>query len=189
MIRVLLDFVKTAFTVLLTPPVSMSALRAAIDAYSAAVTAAFDGGSKAIAHRNALGDELRNTLRLLASYVEITCNGDMTTFLSSGFQAKAGTRARNTGSVSESIRKIAHGASGEFLVTFVPVSDAVAYELRWAPASGGSPGPWESVPIAQATRGASLAGLVPGTPYVFQVRVVKRSGVSPWSEPVTRMCA
>ena len=62
-------------------------MRTAIDDYTAAITAALDGGAKAIAQRNALGKTLRRMLRQLAHYVEANCRDDMTMLLSSGFQA------------------------------------------------------------------------------------------------------
>src|SRR3954468_1331959 len=62
-----------------TPPVPLPDFRKLIDDYSAAVTAALDGGAKAIAQRNALGDELQRVLRKLAQYVEIHCQDDMMT--------------------------------------------------------------------------------------------------------------
>ena len=205
MIRVLLDFTRTTAAEFLAranavyaglnfnpaypnPPIPMPVFRTAIDDYSAAVTAAFDGGAKAIAHRNALGETLRKMLRQLAHYVEANCNDDMTTLLSSGFQAVSNARTR-VQPVSESIRKIVPGASGEFLVGLVPAPRAVSYELRWAAiVSGGSPGAWTNQPVVQIREPLSVPGLAPGTAYSFQARAITRSGVTGWSEPVTRIC-
>jgi hypothetical protein len=207
LIRVLLNFTKTTAVEFLArcnavyvglnlnpaypnPPISMPDLRATIDAYSAAITAALDGGgAKAIAHRNAVGERLRRMLRQLANYVEANCNGDMTTFLSSGFQAVSSARTR-TLPVSESIRKIVPGStSGEVVVTLVPVPGAVSYELRWAPiTSGGSPEEWKKQSVAQIRPPSSIGGLTPGTAYAFQARALTRSGLTDWSVPVNRIC-
>jgi hypothetical protein len=206
LIRVLLDLTRMAAADLLAranaiyaglnlnpaypnPPIPMHELRLAIDDYSAAITAALDGGAKAIAQRNASGEALSRMLRKLAHYVEANCNGDMTTFLSSGFQPKITARAR-AHTVSESIRKVAPGpATGQAVVTLVKVPDAVSYELRWAAiASGGSPGDWTNQPVP-STRAFTVTGLTPGTTYTFQARAVTRySGLTDWSESVTRIC-
>jgi hypothetical protein len=171
------------------PPIPLPDFRTAIDDFSAAMTAALDGGAKAIAHRNAVGEKLRVMLRRLAQYVEGNCNGDMTTFLSSGFQAVSNARTRPH-SVSEAIRTIAPGAgSGEFLVGLVKVPGAVSYELRWAPtASGGTPGEWSSQPVVKLRPPTLVKGLTPGVSYVFQARALTRSGLTNWSESVTRIC-
>ena len=69
------------------------------------------------------------------------------------------------------------------------VPNALSYELRWAPiGSGGSPGDWTSHPVP-STRPFTVAGLTPGTSYAFQARALTRfSGVTAWSESVTRIC-
>ena len=205
LIRVLLDLTRTTAADFLAranavyaglnlnpaypdPPVSMPVLRTAIDEYSAAVTAALDGGAKAKAQRNTLGETLRRMLRKLAHYVEANCNDDMTTFLSSGFQAVTAARTR-TQPVSESIRKIEPGpTSGQVLVALVAVPGAVSYELRWAQvASGGSPGEWTSQPIATVRR-SPVTSLTPGATYAFQARALTPSGLTNWSDSVTRIC-
>ena len=206
MIRVLLHLTKLTATGLLAranavyaglnlnpaypnPPIPLPDFRTAIDEFSAAITAAFDGGAKAIAYKNAMADNLRVILRKLAHYVEANSNGDMAVFLSSGFQPKGNARTR-TRPVSEAIRTIAPGAgSGEFLVGLMKAPDAVSYELRWAPSSSeGTPGEWSSQPVVATRTPASVKGLVPGVRYVFQVRAVTRAGYTGWSDAVTRVC-
>lgn len=205
LIRVLLDLTRVTAADLLTranavyaglnlnpaypnPPIDMAAFRAAIDAFLAAITAALDGGAKAIAQRNALGDVLRRMLRQLGHYVEANCNGNMTVFLSSGFPAASNTRSRLQG-VSESIRKIVPGPnSGELVVTLVAVPGAASYELRWAPMpSGGAPGDWTNRAVAN-TRAHTVRDLTAGTAYAFQSRALTGSGFTDWSDSVIRTC-
>ena len=170
------------------PPIPLPDFRTAIDEFSAAITAALDGGAKAIAYKNAMADNLRVILRKLAHYVEANSNGDMAVFLSSGFQPKGNARTR-TRPVSEAIRTIAPRAGGEFLVGLMKAPDAVSYELRWAPSSSeGTPGEWSSQPVVATRTPASVKGLVPGVRYVFQVRAVTRAGYTGWSDAVTRVC-
>ncbi len=204
-IRVLLDLSRMTASVLVSwanavyaglylnpaypnPPVPLPDFRNAIDDFAAAVVAALDGGSKAIAHRNDLGEKLGRMMRKLARYVEATCNDDMPAFLSSGFQPATNARSRQV-PVSESIRKIDSGAaSGEFLVALMKVPGAYSYELRWAPTvSGGVPGEWTIQPVAH-TRPTSVKGFTPGVTYLFQARALTKSGLTDWSESVTRIC-
>ena len=70
-----------------TPPVDMAGFKAAIDAYTAAVAAALDGGKASIAERNKRRADVVIMMRLLGHYVEVACKGDTKTFISSGFVA------------------------------------------------------------------------------------------------------
>src|SRR2546427_6566446 len=90
------------------PTVDMAVLKADIDNFSSAITASLDGGKKAIAERNRLGEVLIKMLRQLRKYVEINSKDDMKTFLSSGFQAKSVGRP-SPSSLSESIRSVKQG--------------------------------------------------------------------------------
>jgi len=172
------------------PPIAMPAFRTAIDNYSAAIAAALDGGAKAITQRNAVGETLRNMLRQLAHHVEVNCNADMTIFMSSGFQPVTKARAQ-TERVSESIRKIVPGPnSGQLLVVLVAILNALSYELRWASvSSGGALGAWTNQLVAGIRPPTSVVGLTPGTTYVFQARAFTRSGLTDWSDSVTRICS
>src|SRR5579883_2219112 len=70
-------------------PVDMADFKAAIDAYSAAVTATLEGGKATTVERDKRRNDVIIMLRLLGHYVEANCKNDMTTFLSSGFVAAA----------------------------------------------------------------------------------------------------
>ena len=170
------------------PPVDMATLKAALDTYSSTITAALDGGSKAIAERNHQGEAVIKILRQLAHYVEAACKDDMPTFLKSGFQPVVIQRAAAP-LLSQFIRKIEQGAtSGQLLVTIAAVPGALTYEIRWAPlGAGGAPGTWTTLPVAKTRPATSVTGLTPGTAYAFQIRSFSASGYSDWSDPVTRM--
>jgi hypothetical protein len=170
------------------PPVAMSVLRTTIDDLTAANTAAADGSSKAISHRNTLAATLCRMLRQLAHYVEGNCRNDMTTFLSSGFEVVHTTRTK-TRPLSEAIRKIQPGpGSGQFLVWLVAVSIALSYEIRWAQVSDSAPGSWSYQPIGRVKTPTLVTNLTPGATYVLQARAVTASGATEWSQSVTRIC-
>jgi len=75
------------------PPIRMSAFKAAIDAYTAAVSAALDGGKSAIVARDKSRAYAILLMRILGHYVEMASKNDMKTFVSSGFlSASTGQR-------------------------------------------------------------------------------------------------
>jgi hypothetical protein len=67
--------------------INLSRRRPKIAALSAAITAALDGGKKAMAERNHQKNVAMKSLRLLDHYIEANCKDDMQTFPLSGFQA------------------------------------------------------------------------------------------------------
>src|SRR5690242_16126639 len=74
------------------PPVDMNAFKADIDGFSGLMTQSLDGSKKAKSEKKKKREALAKSLRLLGRYVEIMCKNDMTTFLSSGFEAASTTR-------------------------------------------------------------------------------------------------
>ena len=63
-----------------TPPIDMPGFKAAIDMYSAAVTAALDGGKAAITALSKARSNVVVMYRSLGHYVETACKGDENTF-------------------------------------------------------------------------------------------------------------
>jgi hypothetical protein len=169
------------------PPVAMPVLRTTIDDLTAANTAAADGSSKAISHRNAVVKTLCRMLRHLSHYVEANCKDDMTTFLSSGFQP-APTARTKTPPVSESIRKIEPGPSGQIRVWLVRDPGGLTHEFRWAQVSNGVPGSWTNQPVGRTRTPAVVSNLTPGATYAFQARAVTPDGPTEWSQSITQIC-
>jgi hypothetical protein len=183
-----------------TPPVDMPTLKSANDAYGTLVEAALDGSKKVLTQRNHQGEVLIKILRQLAHYAEGACKDDMTTFISSGFQAVSKVRTA-TPPLSQSIRKITEGSnSGVLLVWLVAVAGALSYDLRWAPvvaassSTAATPAPqpapapnWASSLVASTHPPATVSNLTPGTIYQFEVRVLSKNGWSDWSGNATRM--
>src|SRR5712691_6412051 len=79
-----------------TPPVDEATFKGAIDTLSAKITAALDGGKKAIAERNHQEQVVIKMMRKLGRYAEEACKDDLTTFLKSGFQAQSTVRTPKT---------------------------------------------------------------------------------------------
>src|SRR5256884_8061906 len=111
------------------PPVDLAGLKTAIDAFSALIAQALDGSKKVIAEKNKQREVVVKMVRLLGRYVEVTSNGDMAVFQTSGFQAAAPKTP--TPPLTERIRKVEHGPnSGQITVWLKAVARASSYEIR-----------------------------------------------------------
>ena len=171
------------------PPVDLTAFKPALDALSAAIGDAMDGGKKAIADRDQKKQVVVRMLRQLAHYVEANCKDDINILLSSGF-APINTVRKPSESLSQSIRRIdSSPVSGQLQVTLVSLRSAFSYELRWTPVVGPGepPAPWTVQPVPKARPPVLVTGLTPGATYRFQVRDLTESGYTDWSDPVSRM--
>ena len=171
------------------PPVDPPTLQAANNALAAANSAAANGGKKELEQQKKDKEAVVRILVQLAHWAEANCKDDMTTFLSSGFQAASTAKAK-TPPVSEAIRKIAFGpVSGAVVLTLVKFKGAASYEVRWASVAPGTANPttWSSQPVANTKQPVTISNLTPGTIYVFQARAVTTTGYSDWSQPVTKM--
>ena len=173
------------------PPIDMVAFKTDIDSYSSLITVALDGSKNAISEKTKKRKALATSLRLLGRYVEIMCKNDMTTFLSSGFEAASTTRSSVPPLPPASIVKVEHGNSGELLVTMRSLPRARSYDVRYVPVpiGGATPNTWTTVTFASARMAVSINGLTPGTNYAFQVRAFGKLGYTDWSESFTRICA
>ena len=168
-------------------PVDLAALKTAIETFSALTAQALDGSKKVIAQKNKQREAIIKMLRLLGRYVEVTSNGDMAIFQTSGFQAAAAKTV--TPPLTEKIRKVAHGAnSGEITLWLKAVARASSYELRYAQANAGTATTWTSVPLSNVKQPAALKGLTPATTYLFQARALVKSTYSDWSDSISFIC-
>jgi hypothetical protein len=165
-------------------------VQGAVDELNAALAAQGHGGTAATAEKKNKQEALFTLLRKLKHYVEDNCGNDAAVLLSSGFQAAITTRTRAPLG-NPSILGIDRGNSGELVLKVTPIARARCYELRSAAiGTGNAPGPWQSLGLFTNSRSMTVAGLVPGTSYSFQVRAVGGStGYSDWSNPVSSMCA
>jgi hypothetical protein len=172
-----------------TPPVDMAGFKAAIDAYTAAVAAALDGGKASIAERNKRRADVVIMMRLLGHYVEVACKGDTKTFISSGFVA-APTHPRTPAQPLSppSIQKVDQGNTGQLIVTIQAVSKARSYDLRYAPVPAAPAAiNWTTIVVASSKPPTTINNLTPGSTYTFQARAFGKLGFSDWGAAVERM--
>jgi len=172
------------------PTVDLKTLQAATDDLNAALVAQAHGGAKATAEKNNKQEALIALLRKVKHYVEDDCGNDVAVLLSSGFQAAPATRIPAPLD-NPSILSIDFGNTTELVLKVTRIAHAKCYEARMAVVGAGNvPGPWQAAGMFTGSRSMTVAGLVPGTTYMFQVRAIGGSnGYTDWSNPVSRMCA
>ena len=173
-----------------SPTVDLKAVQAAADDLKAALAAQAQGGKAATADKKNKQEALIVLLRKLKHYVEDNCGNDLAVLLSSGFNSVASNRNRLP-LENPSILNIDFGNHGELVLKVTRIPRAKCYEVRSAVVGADNvPGPWQTAGLLTTSQSMTIAGLVPGTTYVFQVRAVGGStGYSDWSNPVSRMCA
>jgi hypothetical protein len=171
------------------PPVDMPTFKTAIEAYAAAIAAALDGGKASITERDKRRAGMIVMLRQLGHYVEVACNGDMNTFVTSGFVPAVRTRTPDQPVDTPGIASVKQGTSGQLIVSIQAVPKARHYELRSAPVPApGAAINWTPQLLATTRPPSVFNNLTPGGTYTFQVRAFGKLGYSNWSVPVDRMC-
>ena len=167
-----------------TPPVTLANLETARADLEQKIADAASGGPPDTAAKNDSRANLLGMLRQIASYVQINCNNDMATLLSSGFQAMSTNRAQTPLDQPTSL-VIENGASGQLIASVNPVKNTSLYEGRIK----GSTGDWLPSVFTGDSQHIEFNGLTPGQNYTIQVRALGGStGQSDWSDPSTHMC-
>src|SRR5437764_5261325 len=166
-----------------TPPVTMVNLDAARTDFQQKGAKAATGGPPDTAAKNNARQVLLGMLRQLASYVQINCNNDMATLLSSGFQAMSTNRAQSQLEQPKSL-SIKTGTSGQLVASVDPVKNTSMYEGRIK----GATGDWQPSIFTGDSQHITFSGLTPGQTYTIQVRALGGStGQSDWSDPSSHM--
>ena len=174
------------------PPIAISALKAKMDQYSAAISATMSGAKVQFAQRDSLRHDLEGMLRLLGTYVEQACEDDENIAKTSGFDLQPSTHEPARPLDTQRIRKLDHGSnSGEILV-WPPRSyrKIRTCDLRYVPVDdAGLPvGDWTETVITDFLKPITIKNLKPGVVYAFQIRALGDLGKTDWSDSVTIMC-
>lgn len=169
----------------LSPVPALADVQTAHDAFAAAIVAAAGGGVVATSTKNDRRDDLTALLRTLAVYVQLHCNDDLTTLLTSGFPIQKPQRQPVGPVATPANLSVGPGAvSGELNVKFPRVFGASIY--NWRISTAATPTVWEN--RGQTTAAStSLDGLTPGVVYLVQANAVGTAGPSDWSNPASQM--
>jgi hypothetical protein len=169
------------------PPVSMAAFKAAIDEFMALMANAADGSRTAIAELQNKRVDLTVMLRSLGHYVEGACEGDLATFLSSGFEPAYTTYSRQQPLPKPAPVKITQGNTGQLSIKIQALPKARFYELEYT-VSGSADPSWTMTRVTTVVTPVTIDGLTPGTTYTFRLRGYGIHGFSDWSNTASRMC-
>jgi len=185
----LIAFVRNVVTLMTSNPLypspqpTLSAVTGSVNAFEARVHDAIDGGRIAIATRNAARVDLLALLRQLAAYVQGNCGADVLGIIGSGFDPVRAPAPAGALPPPQNARLSRTDASGELLLRFDRVANAVNYSIQTAAAADG---PWEDWDLSTASR-VMIDGLTPGTVLWARACANGSAGASDWSGPATAM--
>jgi hypothetical protein len=169
----------------LAPDPTLAEIATELNDFTTALANAADGGLTLTSIKNDKRDALAAKLRALANYVQVTCNGDLTVLLSSGFPIQKPQR-NPIGVLPAPVNlAVSLGAlTGELDAIVPPVFGASIYNWRLTATNA----PTVVLQSAQTTGGRNkFSGLTPGVAYTAQVNAVGAAGPSDWSNPVSKM--
>ena len=166
-----------------TPSPTLASTTTALSAFTVALADAANGGTELTSIKNAKRAELVSLMRQLASYVTVTCNGDMTKMLSSGFIYQKPTRSKIGQLPAPGTPMVKQGGvSGQLNASTPPIYGASSYNWSVALASA----PDKSVQTQQTPGGkAQFDGLTAGEDYSVTVNAIGAAGTSDWSDAAT----
>lgn len=167
-----------------TPSPKFTVIEPALQAFMDALAAANDGGKPLKSAKNAAREQLAGLIRQLASYVTVTCGGDMEKLLQSGFPIQKPTRSPIGILPAPGNLTLTLGLrSGELIASANPVNGAAIY--NWVLTLEGQPTP---VVTTQTTAASiTFTDLLPGKVYTAEVNAVGAAGPSDWSDAISQM--
>jgi len=166
-----------------SPPVTLASLQTATNDFTDKVAASDAGGLAATAAKNNSRQTLLGILRQLAAYVQMSCNNEETTLLSSGFQMPR--QGGSTGRLEQPQGlTLKNGFAGQLVATIEPVPRANMYEGRIKQDNG----EWLPSVFTGDSQHIIFDGLTRGKDYTAQIRALGGvTGQSDWSDPSTHM--
>ena len=168
-----------------TPSPTLASVTTAINDFSVAIDNAADGGKTLTLIKNQKRAALGAVLRNLASYVHVTCQGDLATLTSSGFPIQKPSRTPVGVLPAPETPVLDFGArSGELVASTPPITNGYTYNWRVALATA----PGHYVQRVQTTAASNVFdGLTPGQIYLVDLNVVGSAGPSDWSDTAQLM--
>jgi hypothetical protein len=165
-----------------TPPMPPAALTTQANGFNTSV-AALNGTQANTITKNNLRTSLLGSLDQLATYVELTANGDAGKIVSSGFTLASTTRTPQVPGPS-GILSVTNVASGKLALELSVADNAWAYIVEYTALPNGA----KLTATFTNPRDVTLTGLTPGTMYSFRVQVMGSGNqASEWSDTVQHM--
>jgi hypothetical protein len=182
--KVILKAMGDNVAIYATPLPTLPTVNTALTNFENGVAVAADGRPSDTVAKNNLRLILAALLRLLASYVQVACQGDMQKLLLSGFPVQKPTRSPIGVLPAPSNPTLVLGSrSGELDGGCNPVFGASTYNWKLTPNTPGG-----AVITAQSTASYyTFTGLAPGVTYAVSVYVMGTSGPSDWSQVASQM--
>lgn len=166
-----------------TPPVDQAALESLKSAFDDLIVKASRGGTLATARKNTARVLLIDALNKDGSYVDINCDDDLATLLSSDYLAASTNRAQRVLNPPQ-ILAVENRQSGQLKPRVSADSSTRSFVGRIKPIDG-EYGPALSF---ASSRKILFEGLTAGISYVFQLMAIGGStGQSDWSNPGSGM--
>lgn len=183
--------IKTALTGnanFTTPTPTLASLATLITTAQTKVTAAEsaqNAAKQATTDKDTAMDALRAAAGQLASYVDLTANGDESKILSSGFSVRATAAPASVPGPVMNVFITAGDSAGELDIQWDPNFDANRYEIQVCADSAFGAG---VTSLASTTKSKTVAnGLASGTRMWTRVRGLNAAGVGAWSDPATKI--
>jgi hypothetical protein len=166
-----------------SPPITMAALQAAKDDFTAKLAAAQTGGVADTAAKENSRQVLLGMLRQLAAFVQMKCANDRSILLTSGFQAQ-GERGASVPLTRPEGLALNNERTGRIVATMNPVNNANMYEGRIKLIDGD----WLPSVFSGNSQRIVFQGLTRGKDYTVEVRALGGlTGQSDWSDPSSHM--
>lgn len=179
---VVLQALKDNAVIYKTPVPPLADVQTGLDALNAAQIATADGGQSATSFRNQCLLVHISNMRMLGSYVQMTCGGDLTKLQLSGFPVQKPVRQPIGVLPAPQNLVLAQGPrNGELAAAVNPVFGAATYTWTLTPATPGA-----AVQTLQTTAANCIfTNVAPGVVNTVAVNAVGTAGPSSWSQSAT----
>ncbi|HVT86397.1 MAG TPA: fibronectin type III domain-containing protein [Chitinophagaceae bacterium] len=167
-----------------TPVPAITVIADAADDYSSSLITASTGNRADIAAKNQKRADLEELLRILASYINFTADGDRSKLLTTGYDVSK-EKAPVTITKPENITVTNGMNPGDLVVSVNAVKGARSYVHEYADEADFAAGKWQSVTASQSKY--VFTGLEAGKKYYCRVAAVGSRDQVVYSDPMSRI--
>lgn len=165
------------------PPAVLGEIKAELPDFITAITRASGGDEEFMSGKKDLRTSILIKLGILADYVTLTCGGDRTKLLSSGFELNRARGEKSLSTIKE--LKVTAERTGEANTRVKKVAGAKAYIHQYTPDPLTEESVWVSKFVTDARY--TFTGLKSKEKYLFQVIAIGLNGQETASPAVSRV--